>query len=59
MAQLYTADGVCHGLHNFVIPIRNPANMLPYPGVMISDMGEKLGLNGLDNGYNFLVLIMH
>ncbi|ODM59413.1 Peroxisomal acyl-coenzyme A oxidase 3, partial [Orchesella cincta] len=50
MAQLYTPDGECHGLHGFVIPIRNPSTMLTYPGVTIFDMGEKIGLNGLDNG---------
>ncbi|ODM89450.1 Peroxisomal acyl-coenzyme A oxidase 3, partial [Orchesella cincta] len=49
MAQLYTPDGECHGLHGFVIPIRNPSTMLTYPGVTIFDMGEKIGLNGLDN----------
>ncbi len=27
-AQLYTPDGTCHGLHNFVVPIRNGTLLL-------------------------------
>ncbi|KAL1490173.1 hypothetical protein ABEB36_012910 [Hypothenemus hampei] len=49
-AQLITKNQ-CHGLHAFVVPVRDPKTLLPYSGLIIGDMGEKIGLHGIDNGF--------
>lgn len=47
-AQLET-QGEHYGVHAFLVPIRN-ARGIPMPRVRIADCGEKMGLNGVDNG---------
>ena len=47
-AQLRTR-GEDHGVHAFVVPIRDEQGN-PLPGVRIEDNGQKLGMNGVDNG---------
>lgn len=48
-AQLWTGN-VCHGLHAFIVPVRSPTTLEPYPGLTVGDVGEKVGLHGIDNG---------
>jgi acyl-CoA oxidase len=47
-AQLIV-QGDCHGVHALVVPLRDDHGNLA-PGVRVEDCGEKMGLNGVDNG---------
>ena len=46
-AQL-EVDGESHGVHAFVVPIRRDGAAVD--GVRIEDCGDKMGLDGVDNG---------
>lgn len=48
-AQLITPDGEGHGVHCFVVPIRDDAGN-DLPGITTSDCHYKGGLPGVDNG---------
>src|SRR5699024_7082936 len=48
-AQLITADGADHGVHCFVVGLRDEHGH-DLPGVTTSDCGPKGGLDGVDNG---------
>lgn len=43
-------SGEDHGVHAFIVPIRDPETHKPLPGCYIEDMGHKMGCNGVDNG---------
>jgi acyl-CoA oxidase len=48
-ARLIIAD-VDHGIHAFVVRLRNAPGAPPLPGIHVEDCGAKAGLNGVDNG---------
>ncbi|XP_026215245.1 peroxisomal acyl-coenzyme A oxidase 1 isoform X2 [Anabas testudineus] len=50
LAQLYT-QGNCHGLHAFIVPIRDMNTHKPLPGIVVGDIGPKFGFNEVDNGF--------
>ncbi|XP_034044551.1 peroxisomal acyl-coenzyme A oxidase 1-like [Thalassophryne amazonica] len=50
LAQLYTL-GNCHGLHAFIVPIRDMDTHEPLPGVVVGDIGPKFGFSEVDNGF--------
>ncbi|QOU22001.1 hypothetical protein BRETT_002165 [Brettanomyces bruxellensis] len=43
-------DGKDYGVKVFVVPLRDTAHMLQ-PGIALGDIGEKMGRNGIDNGW--------
>lgn len=49
-AQLYVS-GKCHGVHAFLVKIRDQETHETVPGVTIGDCGPKNGMNGVDNGF--------
>lgn len=50
-ANLITTDGESQGLHGFLVPVRDPHTLKPFEKITIGDIGEKIGLNGIDNGF--------
>lgn len=50
MARLFTG-GRDYGPHAFVVQIRDLDTHHPLPGVVVGDIGAKMGYNGVDNGF--------
>ncbi|KAH3748665.1 hypothetical protein DPMN_183113 [Dreissena polymorpha] len=50
MAQLHS-QGKNHGIHAFVVQIRSLEDHRPLPGITVGDIGNKLGYEGMDNGF--------
>ncbi|XP_042211127.1 peroxisomal acyl-coenzyme A oxidase 1-like isoform X2 [Homarus americanus] len=50
MAQLYT-KGTCHGIHPFIVQLRDEETHQSMPGVTVGEIGPRLGLNTNDNGF--------
>ncbi|CAK9795593.1 Probable peroxisomal acyl-coenzyme A oxidase 1 [Anthophora plagiata] len=50
VAQLYT-QGECRGVHPFIVQLRDEDTHEPLPGIKIGEIGTKLGMNGVNNGF--------
>lgn len=50
VAQLYT-KGTCHGIHPFIVQLRDEETHMPLLGIKIGEIGCKLGMNSTNNGY--------
>lgn len=50
VAQLYT-KGECHGVHPFMVQIRDLETHMPLVGIKVGDIGPKMGFNTADNGF--------
>lgn len=44
-------DGESKGVQSFFVPLRSPETHEPLPGIKIGDVGSKMGLQGVDNGW--------
>jgi acyl-CoA oxidase len=50
MAQLFT-NNTCHGVHAFLVQLRDEDTHMPLPGIKIGEIGTKLGYNTVNNGF--------
>ena len=44
-------NGKNHGIHMFIVPLRDEVSHDILPGITIGDCGHKQGLDGVDNGF--------
>lgn len=50
LAQLYTR-GIHRGLHPFIVQVRDLETHKPMPGVIIGEIGPKIGMKAVNNGF--------
>ncbi|XP_074109403.1 acyl-coenzyme A oxidase 1 [Cotesia typhae] len=50
VAQLHT-QGICRGIHPFIVQLRDEETHEPLPGIKIGEIGTKLGMNATNNGF--------
>lgn len=49
-AQLYSL-GKCHGVHPFIVQLREFETHMPLKGITIGEIGPKVGFNAVNNGF--------
>lgn len=50
LAQLFVKD-VCHGVHPFMVQLRDMTSHKPLAGITVGEVGPKMGLKAADNGF--------
>ncbi|XP_058055084.1 probable peroxisomal acyl-coenzyme A oxidase 1 [Anopheles bellator] len=50
MAQLFS-KGNCHGIQPFIVQLRDEETHMPLKGITIGEIGNKLGMNSVNNGF--------
>lgn len=50
VAQLYS-KGQNHGIHPFIVQLRDEETWVPMKGIKIGEIGPKLGMKAVNNGY--------
>ncbi|KAI6053721.1 peroxisomal acyl-coenzyme A oxidase 2 [Marmota monax] len=53
LAQLI-CSGARQGMHAFIVPIRSLQDHTPLPGITVGDIGPKMDLENVDNGFLLL-----
>jgi acyl-CoA oxidase len=44
-------DGHNYGMHPFIVPIRDPVTHRALRGIAIGEIGPKMGVPSMDNGF--------
>ncbi|KAM7341954.1 acyl-coenzyme A oxidase 1-like [Cochliomyia hominivorax] len=50
VAQLFI-DAINKGIQMFVLQVRDEETHMPLPGIHIGEIGKKIGINGINNGF--------